>query len=553
MALSASTIWEVQTGGSDTTNGGAFDPSQTAGMFTDGAATSANTSAPVFTSASYNFVAGDVGAWLYVASGTNWLAGWYKIASVAANAATLTATAGLAVLKTSAGNAVGTLSTATGCATTASPTGATWTIDYSQQASAQFTYTDLASAGAGLTVSSAAKPFAKQHVGNCIVITGGTNFTQGRYVIASVAAGVATVVGPGNITSGAGASGTGGLGGAFASPGACAGLAQSQNSIWMQSGTYSLTSSSSNVAGGRVSLAARNTLRGYQTTRCDDAARPLLQASGISSVSIVTAANISGLVWCIEVDGANLTGMRGIECTTNLGTVYKCKVSNCKNGGIVTGSGDCSVILCYVTGCSTASYGFSLRGRAFGCVAYNNSVAGFGATADATAMNCISYGNTTSSGHGFADIRIMHCYNCTAYGNAGSGYYEPNGVIDRSKLVNCIAYGQTRYGTEMTISTDNRPALFVNCAWGNNTLGVHSNDPMIDLNAVTLTANPFTNAASGDFSLNNTAGGGSALRAAGIPSAFPTIGTTGYIDIGAAQGQAGGGGGISRARLQGGY
>ena len=35
MALSASTIWEVETGGSDTANGGAFDPSQTAGMFTD--------------------------------------------------------------------------------------------------------------------------------------------------------------------------------------------------------------------------------------------------------------------------------------------------------------------------------------------------------------------------------------------------------------------------------------------------------------------------------------------------------------------------------------
>jgi predicted transcriptional regulator len=32
--------------------------------------------------ASYNFVAGDVGAWVYIASGTNWTPGWYKIARI---------------------------------------------------------------------------------------------------------------------------------------------------------------------------------------------------------------------------------------------------------------------------------------------------------------------------------------------------------------------------------------------------------------------------------------------------------------------------------------
>src|SRR5690349_16220768 len=114
-------------------------------MNTDGAATSATGTAPVFSSASYNFVAGDVGAWVYIASGTNWTPGWYQIASVASNTATLEATAGVAYL------AYITPTTANGCATTTSPTGATWTIDYSQQNAAQCTYTDLASAGAGAT------------------------------------------------------------------------------------------------------------------------------------------------------------------------------------------------------------------------------------------------------------------------------------------------------------------------------------------------------------------------------------------------------------------
>ena len=97
MALSAFTIAEVETGGSDSANAGLFDPSQVAGGgFTDGAATVATSAAPVFTSASYNFVAGNVGAWLFIASGTAWIPGWYKIASVASNAATLGAGIGTA-------------------------------------------------------------------------------------------------------------------------------------------------------------------------------------------------------------------------------------------------------------------------------------------------------------------------------------------------------------------------------------------------------------------------------------------------------------------------
>src|SRR5438045_1468178 len=126
MSLSAFTIAEVRGSGSDTACGGLFDPSQTTGMFTDGAATSATGNSPVFTSASYNFAAGDAGAYVYIGAGTNWLPGWYKIASVASNAATLTASVGNVMGSTGGGTASPTvLNTAAGCASTASPTGAT--------------------------------------------------------------------------------------------------------------------------------------------------------------------------------------------------------------------------------------------------------------------------------------------------------------------------------------------------------------------------------------------------------------------------------------------
>src|SRR6185369_1439300 len=92
---SGASFINVRTDGSDTLSGGWFDPSL-ATYATDGAATSATSGSPVFSSASYNFQARDVDAFLYLKSGTNAIPGYYRIASVAANSATLVATAGSA-------------------------------------------------------------------------------------------------------------------------------------------------------------------------------------------------------------------------------------------------------------------------------------------------------------------------------------------------------------------------------------------------------------------------------------------------------------------------
>src|SRR5262245_41103158 len=66
--------------------------------------------------------------------------------------------------------------------------------DFSQQASAQHTYTDLViSAGDMKQLTSVARGFTSVDVGNIIRVTGGTGFTQGRYYIVSVSLGVATM------------------------------------------------------------------------------------------------------------------------------------------------------------------------------------------------------------------------------------------------------------------------------------------------------------------------------------------------------------------------
>ena len=77
---------------------------------------------------------------------------------------------------------------------------------------------------------------------------------------------------------------------------------------------------------------------------------------------------------------------------------------------------------------------------------------------------------------------------------------------------------------------------FFGNAYYNNTANY---PPSMESDAITLTADPFTDAAAGDFSLNNTAGGGTVLRA--ISKTFGS--TTGYPFNWLTDGSGGGGSG----------
>lgn len=541
MALSGSTIWECWSTGSSTLNGGGFDPSQTAGMFTDGAATGATGNSPVFTSASYNFVAGDVGAWVYVASGTNWTPGWYQIASVAANAATLTASVGGAVDKT-----LRSPNTAAGCATTASPTGATWTIDYSQQAAAQFAYTDLASAGAGLTVSSAASPFAKQQVGNAIVITGGTNFTAGRYVIASVAAGVATVVGPGNITTGAGASGTGGLGGAFATVGGMVALMTITGMSAYVKATATYTISAGITWPSGQSYTGWGRLIGYGTVR-GDSTRPTVQASA-GSFTMLTLGQQSGtsvenMIW----DGNSQTSLRGIDLTGAYNRVAGCKIMNCTNSAVRLNVAYTRMVGTQVTGCATQPAVLVVGDAVVvGCAVHGNTVTGISGTGGnaPSIINCLIYANTGATSDGVKFDYGTQIFRSTIYGNGRDGI-RIDAFPGIFECMNNVITGNGGYGINSVTapSGGNTVAGLIGYnAFHNNTSGAR-NALGVGVGDVTLAGDPFTNAAGGDFSLNNTAGAGAACRAVAYPGSFPGATTASYADIGAAQHQDSGGGG----------
>jgi len=104
------------------------------------------------------------------------------------------------------------------------------------------------------------------------------------------------------------------------------------------------------------------------------------------------------------------------------------------------------------------------------------------------------------------------------------------------QLANNIIYGNGGWGVNLvsgSVIFDNN-----NNAYGSNTSG-NRNNFSAGTNDVALSANPFTNSGSGDYSLNSTAGGGAALKGAGFPGVFPGGTTTSNLAIGAVQPAAG--------------
>lgn len=523
MAFAATTVWEVNTGGSDTDNGGGFDPGNSS-MINDLACDTdtGNTASPVVSSASYNFVANDVGHWVYVQSGANWTPGWYKIASVASNKATLNAAIGAAVL------ANGTPSTVVGVGTVATPTGGTWSVDYSQSTAAAIAFTDLVIGDPTTTeLTSAANPFGKNHVGNIISVTSGTGFTVQRVQISSVSGTTATVDKAAGTAGSTG--GVGGLGGAFASPGQAEAVDVAGNDVYIKAGTYVISVNTNNVALGKLSLGNGvsavdpNKRIGYQTVRGDNGTKPVLQLSaalgaGIAVVTIAAWARIEN----IEVDGNSNATSTGFS-TTSSSTFYRCKAINCTSRGFLVNASGAYAILCVAT---ENAIGFTGGGFVVGCVARNNTSHGFG--------NLILIAFCVAADNGGNGIDSLNTgtlvMNCSLYSNTGAGISGAS--LNNVQIINTIITENTGDAIDST-TNDSATSQALHCA-------LYGNGDVIDgglreVGIVTLTGDPFTTPASGNFKPNNTAGAGADCRRAGIPGAMPDGLSTGYIDIGAIQ------------------
>ena len=319
---------------------------------------------------------------------------------------------------------------------------------------------------------------------------------------------------------------------AFATPGYAASQATTAGDlIYIKEGTYTISTSSSNVSNGVMSVTSGVNVEGYKTTAGDKAAKPLLTSTVTGTLTnnfMILMNNVDrGLGYYAYIDSVEVNGgSSGFSYGIQIG-FHQIAAFNCK--------------------ASSTYYG--VTGKAYFCEAYS-CTRGF---ANATCYGCYAQGCTD---HGFHTCSVT---NCIAYNNNNNAYFNNNFVHG------FISHTSTYYGVNFVSNRDYAPPYknlvvidsgtyglsglvngqpVFNFAGYNNASGNHQFSGSWLVNEITLTADPFTDPASGDWSLNSDAGGGELLKSVSQVMPFGTS----YNDVSPLQRQvtaASSGGGSS--------
>lgn len=410
--------------------------------------------------------------------------------------------------------------------------------DFSQQNAAQYNLTGVTTAAADAILLSASA--AADMVGNIANITGGTNFTVGRYEIISVVAGVSITVDR-TCTSAAGALGVVNIGGALSlgsSDDAVFEAFVAGNKVHIQSGSYTI--------GGNVSVANDATavspvnIVGYNSARDDSplgASRPTLAFGANTAVFAGNYYNFGHIIFTTTAAAGLSIGVGAI--------VRHCKVTN-SSGSVGRSAIDCTEAgtrVLFNELSSTAGNAVDAGGGAgngthiIGNYIHDSTAGIITGTAEfaTIAFNII---DTCTTGiqinSGVIGIIII---NNTLY-NGTTGISLPATTGTRSTVLNNIISTFTT-GASANALTDSNYFDYNN---------FHNNGTArtnVTAGAGDIALDPsFTNAASGDFTV------GANMKAVAFPGIFSGALTTGYLDIGAVQRvepTGGSGGGIRLA------
>jgi hypothetical protein len=401
-------------------------------------------------------------------------------------------------------------------------TGASGT-DFSQQNSKNTTGSNISTTdavGAGTTtLTSITGNFSTAIVGNIIYLQGGTGSLAAGWYQVTARASTTSITLDRAVAVGTGI--TMNIGGALLSPAIASSIATVGGMIiYLQNGgsVFSITTATTNVAGGAITNSSVVSFVGYATNRTfsNTDSPPTIQ----TNVSTATQVTGSGCVYRnIIFDGNTQTASRHTASTG--ANFIICMIMNFNTVSAATSP---AYISCSATSNSAAVF----QGSCIYCEAYANSATPFNCT---VGYGCLSYGNTVAS-VGFTGANTNQFLNCVAYGNAGAGFGFNGGTV--STLINCHAEANTGFGFLFANGTK----VSINNSAFNNTAGnVSATAITMTSGFITLTSTAFTNAAGNVFNLNTTAGGGASLRAAGFPSVFPRGLTSNFRDIGAAQHQ----------------
>lgn len=425
--------------------------------------------------------------------------------------------------------------------------GATGT-DRSQQAASHATLTAASLVNATTTiidVDSGDYTCTDADVGNLLQIHGGTA-TAGTYEITARSAQQWTL----DRSAGtAGQTVVGDMGGARATiQSALDTYDNADQMVWVKKTSgYTITAGITVPTVG--TFTDRKRIVGYNTTRGDadtigSSNRPTITVSGSSIVAFTLSDSGTSLENFI-INCNSQTTSTGVVISTNYQTCYNVTVQNATSNGFNrTGGNDIFIVGCEVDSCTggTAAF-FSNGGRVayVDCWSHDNSVDGFKSNAATQFKRCRST-NNTGQGYDLTGVSI-ELRNCVAHGNSSHGLdvgqNYPSIIV---AIEDCIFTNNGGYGIDFTTAHTESSfeiSQIRNNAFRSNTsgdIGTWDDPHNADAPKITLTADPYTNAASDDYTLNNTAGGGAACRNAGVND----------FDVGYSQhADAGGGGGAT--------
>lgn len=428
--------------------------------------------------------------------------------------------------------------------------------DFSQQNSAQYTFTDLVLGVGGTTATSVSHLFVATDVGNCIHITAGTNFTQGFYQIVSVSTGILTA--DRSMGTAASTGGTYAVGGGIVDPHVVALNATPGNQVYVKAdGTYTFTTAVS-ITQDSNNLTAFRWI-GYTTTRTDNGRATWTTATNsinmiesssgpanveFDNISFTTTAgtkgdafharSVNGLAFLVSnciIDGFNngVNGDFGVDFQFTDFNLVNSEIKNSISDGIIN-SGSTSVI---------GSYIHNNGGNGVNRV--NGSVTGNDVYAFSIFKSNTSSGIRAVPANNATIKYAPNLYNNVFMSNTVDGVrIELSGTAPSGSINawNNIFYSNTGVGLD-AVGHTLAPASVYSNAYGSNGGGNIVN-VQAGIGDVTLTANPFVSSAANNFALNSTAGGGASLKAAGYPGVL-TVGGTGFLDIGALQSSGGSG------------
>jgi hypothetical protein len=354
--------------------------------------------------------------------------------------------------------------------------------------------------------------------------------------------------------------GTGGLGGALATPGQAGALVALYSltgaRAFVKSGSYSIGNAMSNVSGGTLlwPAAAASPQRtgfiiGYGAVRGDYGPAPTLTLTANNPTATIIAAagatNLPGAyIANLTITNAatgTMSSVTGVSTTSGSGAIlFKLRVLGCNNNGIHHADGKSVVVLCEVTGSSGQPAG--VGGQWYFCAIHDNTGGGLvlGDTGNVVAYSLVTNNSGGSTGDGIhfqgSNTAGGLAMGNTLYNNAGAGIKTIAGTVP-VVLLNNLSVGNGGMNYDAAGQTD--AVIMVRNAWFGGGGGIGGNLPASKaIGTIALTSSPFVDAAGNNFALNTTPGGGAAVTAAGIGSPallIPGVGTISYLDIGAAQ------------------